>query len=166
MLSESDYEANRSQEEEGNRASNYDEREYVVNGAPLSDLTGFQRDLLVVIGSIGSTHGLGIKTAMDPVYDIDMSSGRIYSNLDQLRQKGLIEKSKVDGRTKSYEITQRGQRELAAYQEWIADGITVQEPDEDTDTTHTAEPSDRVSQVIDDVLGEETTPAGSSDGSS
>jgi len=39
-------------------------------------------------------------------------------NLDDVVDKGLVEKGKVDRRTNSYTITARGQRELEARREW------------------------------------------------
>ena len=39
-------------------------------------------------------------------------------NLDDVVDKGLVEKGKVDRRTNSYTITARGRRELEARREW------------------------------------------------
>lgn len=162
MLTESDYESEREREQEQGQEENRTPTtadEYAVHGSPLSDLTAFQIDMLVVIESIGTTHGLGLKTAMSSAYG-SLPSGRIYTNLDQLREKGLVTKTEIDGRTNAYELSDLGERELDGFREWIENGITVREPGEDAESTHTADPSERVSQVIDDVMGNSATADG------
>jgi len=82
------------------------------------DLTGFQRDLLYVIASDDGQHGLAIKDDMETYYEAEINHGRLYPNLDALIEKGLIEKSKQDGRTNAYDLTARGTREIEARMEW------------------------------------------------
>ena len=82
------------------------------------DLIGFQRDLLYVVAGKDEPHGLAIKDALDEYYESEIHHGRLYPNLDELVDKGLIEKGQIDKRTNSYEITQRGRREIEARREW------------------------------------------------
>lgn len=82
------------------------------------DLTAFQRDLLYVITGLDAPHGLAIKTELEEYYQTDINHGRLYPNLDELVEKGLIEKGEKDGRTNVYTTTQRGRRELSARTEW------------------------------------------------
>ncbi|WP_231189199.1 PadR family transcriptional regulator [Haladaptatus sp. DYF46] len=82
------------------------------------DLTGFQRDLLYVVGGSDDPHGLAIKDDLEDYYDKEIHHGRLYPNLDTLVDKGLIEKSKKDRRTNIYKLTQRGQREIEARRNW------------------------------------------------
>jgi PadR family transcriptional regulator PadR len=82
------------------------------------DLTGFQRDLLYVAAGKSEPHGLAIKDELEDYYDTEVHHGRLYPNLDTLVEKGLIEKGQIDKRTNSYEVTQRGQREIDARREW------------------------------------------------
>jgi DNA-binding PadR family transcriptional regulator len=42
----------------------------------------------------------------------------LYPNLDTLVEKGLVNKGELDRRTKFYELTKRGRRELEARREW------------------------------------------------
>lgn len=84
----------------------------------MHDLTGFQRDLLYVIADLGSPKGLAIMGELEAYYETEINHGRLYPNLDQLVEKGLIEKGKIDDRTNSYSLTQRGIRELEARREW------------------------------------------------
>ena len=82
------------------------------------DLTGFQRDLLYVTAGQNEPHGLAIKDELEDYYETEIHHGRLYPNLDTLVEKGLIEKGQIDRRTNSYEITQRGRREIDARREW------------------------------------------------
>lgn len=82
------------------------------------DVTGFQRDLLIVIAGLEKPHGLAIKDELEAYYDTEIHHGRLYPNLDTLVDKGLVEKGQRDQRTNTYVITRRGRREIAARREW------------------------------------------------
>lgn len=84
----------------------------------MHDLTGFQRDLLTVIGGLSEPHGLMIKEALEAYYETEINHGRLYPNLDGLAEKGLIEKGEKDRRTNVYRLTERGRREIEARREW------------------------------------------------
>ena len=84
----------------------------------MHDLTGFQRDLLYVVGGLEDPHGLAIKNELEEYYDGEIHHGRLYPNLDTLVEKGLVKKGSKDKRTNIYTLTQRGKRELAARREW------------------------------------------------
>jgi len=86
----------------------------------MHDLTGFQRDCLYVIASLDEPKGLAIKDELENYYESEINHGRLYPNLDQLVEKGLVEKGKIDDRTNYYTLTQRGKRELEARREWEA----------------------------------------------
>jgi PadR family transcriptional regulator PadR len=90
----------------------------------MHDLTGFQRDLLYVIGGSEEPHGLAIKDELDDYYDTEIHHGRLYPNLDTLVEKGLVEKGQQDRRTNYYSVTRRGQREIDARDEWEAQYLT------------------------------------------
>jgi PadR family transcriptional regulator PadR len=82
------------------------------------DLTGFQRDLLYVAAGKDEPKGLALKDELEQYYESQIHHGRLYPNLDELVEKGLIEKGQLDKRTNSYEVTQRGHREIEARREW------------------------------------------------
>ncbi|UHQ96140.1 PadR family transcriptional regulator [Natrinema halophilum] len=82
------------------------------------DLTGFQRDLLYVIAGQDEPHGLAIKEELENYYEKDIQHGRLYPNLDEIVDKGLVEKGELDRRTNYYTVTARGRRELEARREW------------------------------------------------
>lgn len=64
------------------------------------------------------THGLAVKTELDNYYEQEINHGRLYPNLDDLVNKGLLKKGVLDKRTNVYTVTQRGQREIEARREW------------------------------------------------
>jgi len=82
------------------------------------DLTGFQRDILYVIDGLEEPHGLAVKAELDDYYEQEINHGRLYPNLDDLVDKGLLEKGELDERTNVYTGTQRGLREIEARREW------------------------------------------------
>ncbi len=82
------------------------------------DLTGFQRDLLLVIEGLDDPHGLAIKDELEKYYEKEIHHGRLYPNLDTLVEKGLVEKGELDQRTNFYSTTRRGRREIEARREW------------------------------------------------
>ena len=82
------------------------------------DLTGFQRDLLYVAVGKDEPKGLALKDELEQYYESQIHHGRLYPNLDELVEKGLVEKGQLDKRTNSYEVTQRGHREIEARREW------------------------------------------------
>ena len=84
----------------------------------MHDLTGFQRDLLYTIAGQEESHGMAIKDELEDYYETEIHHGRLYPNLDELVDKGLVEKGQLDRRTNSYTITQRGRREIDARREW------------------------------------------------
>ena len=82
------------------------------------DLTGFQRDLLYVAAGKDEPHGLALKDELEEYYEGKIHHGRLYPNLDELVDKGLLEKGQIDRRTNYYQVTQRGRREIEARREW------------------------------------------------
>jgi len=87
------------------------------------DLTGFQRDLLYCIAGNEEPYGLGIKHEIESYRNIEISTGRLYSNLNTLVDKGYVSKGSIDDRTNSYELTAEGEALLVERQEWEADRL-------------------------------------------
>jgi len=86
---------------------------------PPEDLTAFQRDILHIVRQLGDPHGLAIKQELEGLYSGNINHGRLYPNMDQLVEKGLVEKGQKDRRTNWYKITKRGERTLDSYVEWM-----------------------------------------------
>ena len=94
---------------------------------PLSDLTAFQRDILTIIARVGAPYGLRIKRELEAEYGTDVNHGRLYPNLDDLVQMGLVEKSERDKRTNNYGLTERGNAVLEADTRWRREAIQGEE---------------------------------------
>jgi len=82
------------------------------------DLTTIQRDLLYAIYGTDEPNGLELKDRLERVYEVEIHHGRLYPNLDDLVEKGLVNKGELDRRTNYYELTSRGRREVEADHEW------------------------------------------------
>ncbi|QLC34091.1 helix-turn-helix transcriptional regulator [Halarchaeum sp. CBA1220] len=76
------------------------------------DLTGFQRDVLLVAASLEDgeeqVYGLAIKRELEARYGCEVNHGRLYPNLDTLVEAGFMEKSALDRRTNEYRVTPAG----------------------------------------------------------
>ncbi len=82
------------------------------------DLTGFQRDLLYVIGGLEQPNGLEVRDELETYYGDEINVGRLYPNLSELVALGLVKKGQKDGRSDEYRLSDRGQREITARYEW------------------------------------------------
>jgi len=79
-------------------------------GVRWSDLNGSKRDLLVEIYQLDQPSGQDIRHRMEAEHDEEVTRGRLYSNLNDLVDVGLLDKGELDLRTNSYQITNDGQR--------------------------------------------------------
>ena len=84
----------------------------------MHELTGFQRDLLYVIAGLDSPKGLAIKDKLDEYYSSEINHGRLYPNLDELVEKGYVEKGHLDDRTNAYTITESGKNLVVERRQW------------------------------------------------
>ena len=74
------------------------------------ELTGFQRDLLVDIYQMDQPSGQDILDRLEANHGEDVKHGRLYPNLDDLVDYGLIDKGEQDLRTNYYDVTNDGRR--------------------------------------------------------
>ncbi|WP_129116323.1 PadR family transcriptional regulator [Halegenticoccus tardaugens] len=86
----------------------------------LFDLSGFQRDLLVVVAGHDQPSGQQLKSDLEDARDEELSHGRLYPNLDTLVNKDYVEKGEIDRRTNFYQITDEGRTALRERREWEA----------------------------------------------
>ena len=89
----------------------------------IHQLTGFQRDLLTVIGGLDQPSGQTAKEHLEEMSDQEITHGRLYPNLDVLVTQGLVKKGEIDRRTNYYEMSDTGQQALEAYYEWVSDHV-------------------------------------------
>ena len=79
-------------------------------GVRWSDLNGSSRDLLVEIYQLDQPSGQDIRGRMEAEHGEEVTHGRLYSNLNDLVDVGLLDKGELDLRTNYYQITKDGQR--------------------------------------------------------
>lgn len=84
----------------------------------MHDLTGFQRDLLYVLGDADQPSGQDVKEEIEEYYSAQINHGRLYPNLDTLVDKELVEKGELDRRTNYYVITDTGMNRIHERREW------------------------------------------------
>jgi DNA-binding PadR family transcriptional regulator len=83
------------------------------------ELTAFQQNILVIL-SEEPMYGLAIKRELEEYYGTDVNHGRLYPNLDDLVEMGLVEKSELDKRTNQYTLTDDGEEVVVDRVGWIA----------------------------------------------
>jgi len=88
-----------------------------------NDLTGFRRDLLKAMLALDDQPqitGQDIKVWLQSDGYDDLNHGRLYPNLNVLVETGLVEKGRVDKRSKDYRAT-KAARELVRreMQSWM-----------------------------------------------
>ena len=104
-------------------------------GTSWADLTGFQRDTLEVIQRLEDdvdepVYGLAIKRALAKDYG-EVNHGRLYPNLDDLVDRGLVEKSQLDRRTNEYVLSDAGKHLLQARTRQLMSTTGVRTPTAD-----------------------------------
>lgn len=86
-----------------------------------ADLSAFQRDILTVLKELASSeqdsYGLEIKRRLEEWYDEPVNHGRLYPNLDDLVEWGLVRRGQLDKRTNEYTLTDSGYTLLEAHRE-------------------------------------------------
>jgi len=80
--------------------------------------TRFQLDLLAVLDA-DARYGLAVKDALEAHYDDEVNHGRLYPNLDDLIERGLVSKRALDDRTNEYALTDAGRGVLDARRDWL-----------------------------------------------
>jgi len=86
------------------------------------DLTKFQTRCLATIAQ-QDRYGLGIKRELETYYGEEQNHGRLFPNLDEMVDLGLIEKGKRDKRTNNYAITPKGEAVLEYELGWLTEHI-------------------------------------------
>jgi len=115
-----------------------DQRDSEVSSEAFAELSGFRRDLLVVINGLEAPKGLEIKRELEEYYDGTIHHGRLYPNLDTLVEAGFLEKSAQDERSNRYEPTDLGANHIEARYHWQQNRVATIE-----NQTRTPEPEDR-----------------------
>lgn len=110
-----------------------DEPDLVTDGGQVQgdavswdDLTRFQIDLLLAAAGVGPCKGLALKTELEDYYGTGVNHGRVYPNLNDLDERGLLEKQvrEPNERSNQYRITQAGRDALQRRQETIGRALS------------------------------------------
>lgn len=81
------------------------------------DLTAFQQHILTVL-SKEPQYGLAIKGELERYCGSEVNHGRLYPNLNDLVERGLVAKSELDKRTNQYKLTDEGYDLLLGELKW------------------------------------------------
>ncbi len=88
------------------------------------ELTAFQQNILVILAE-EPRYGLAIKRELEAYYDSEVNHGRLYPNLDELVEQGLLEKSELDKRTNEYALTDDGVEAVFDQLTWMFSKIVT-----------------------------------------
>lgn len=97
-----------------------------VNDNPgiATELTAFQQNILTILAE-EARYGLAIKRELEAYYESEVNHGRLYPNLDELVELGLVDKSELDKRTNQYSLTDDGYDALLDQFGWQFDRIVT-----------------------------------------
>ena len=90
------------------------------------ELTAFQQNVLTILAE-DARYGLAIKRELESYYDSEVNHGRLYPNLDDLVEMGLVEKSELDKRTNEYALTDEGLETVLDQLEWVFSNVATDE---------------------------------------
>lgn len=80
----------------------------------------------------GPQYGLALRDDLEDSTDMKIYGGKLYPNLDDLCEMGLVEKNELDKRTNEYAITTEGERLLQSVHTWLSDCLTDIQGDADS----------------------------------
>jgi DNA-binding PadR family transcriptional regulator len=89
-------------------------------------LTAFQQNILTILAE-EARYGLAIKRELEAYYDSEVNHGRLYPNLDDLVEMGLVEKSELDKRTNQYALTDDGYQAVLDQLSWAFGRLVTDE---------------------------------------
>jgi DNA-binding PadR family transcriptional regulator len=90
------------------------------------ELTAFQQNILTILAE-EPRYGLAIKRELETYYDAEVNHGRLYPNLDDLVEMGLVETSELDKRTNQYTLTEDGYQALLDQLSWVFTRLVTDE---------------------------------------
>lgn len=106
----------RSPEDSGEPSSSLD---VSVQTSEFAELTGFKRDLLILIRGMETPKGTEIMEELEGYYGENVNHGRLYPNLDDLVEGGYVEKISLNARSNGYNLTDKGKALLVNRQQWV-----------------------------------------------
>lgn len=89
-------------------------------------LSEFKYSILLMLAG-EPTYGLDVKRQLQDYYGYEINHGKLYPNLDELSDDGLIKKGKLDNRTNEYGITDEGLEVAVDRIEWALSNLIEDE---------------------------------------
>ncbi|MCY4731143.1 PadR family transcriptional regulator [Natronomonas gomsonensis] len=89
----------------------------------MPELSDFKRDLLMTLARSEPTHGSGLVDDLSCLRAENVTKGRLYKNLDELHDHGLIEKrvrTENDNRRNEYALTTAGRESIRQHAQRVA----------------------------------------------
>lgn len=87
------------------------------------ELTGFQRDIVYCIAALDEPYGLEIGRELEGYSSTEVNHGRLYPNLNQLVDEGLVKKDQKNDRTNLYTLTPLGRELIVERRQWEDDKL-------------------------------------------
>jgi len=84
----------------------------------MGELTALQRDILYVLSGLGHPAGVDIERELNDYYPSGIGNSRFYQSLNQLVDKGLVEKGSKNARTNEYSLTEEGRAWVREHLSW------------------------------------------------
>lgn len=103
-----------------------DRQTVTVSPGIAPELTAFQQNVLTILAE-ESRYGLAIKRDLESYYGEEVNHGRLYPNLDDLVDLGLVEKTALDKRTNQYALTDEGYEALLDQLGWTFSKLATDE---------------------------------------
>jgi DNA-binding PadR family transcriptional regulator len=91
--------------------------------AKTRELNRFQYDALAAVRDEGPCSGAEVKEALERRLGKDVNHGRLYPNLDDLVERGLVRKrrNEPDNRTNQYEAKAEAEAALRDRSDWLGE---------------------------------------------
>ncbi len=95
------------------------------------ELTSFQRDILYCTAALDEPSGVEIRRELEGYSSTEVNHGRLYPNLNQLVDEGLLNKDQKDDRTNQYTLTPLGKELIVERRQWEDDKLQATDLDLD-----------------------------------
>jgi len=95
------------------------------------ELTSFQRDILYCTAALDEPSGVEIRRELEEYSPTEVNHGRLYPNLNQLADEGLLNKDQKDDRTNLYTLTPLGKEVIVERRQWEDDKLEATDLDFD-----------------------------------
>lgn len=114
---------------------------------PLTELSAFQRDILAAVSRLENPIGVEIGDALEEYYSDGISAGRLYPNLEELVEGGLLDKRPRDDRSDYYVVTTPGREVFIRDLSWREEAAGFYQPTLDEHIPESEIPGDLLASL-------------------